>query len=78
MKKLLFAALVATVAVGGALSSQATTYHGQSRSYNCTQSTTLCATIGEDLWLNSANVGDGNPDIAAEDVPTFFDQEKFD
>ena len=80
MKKLSFAAALAIVAVGGALSSYATIYYSTTRpvtGYNCNQTQTLCGSINQDLWTDPQNVGYGWPQIS--NTAVFFVQgEKYD
>lgn len=58
MKKLFFAALVATVAVGGALSTQATTYYGtkppvgDAEEFDCTATQVACSSITQTLYTS--------------------------
>jgi len=55
MKKLFFAAALAVVAIGGALSSKATVYQGVSgQLYNCNTTGTLCSTIPENIRVQGS------------------------
>jgi|GEM_PF-2316981 len=60
MKKLFFAAFVAVVAVGGALSTQANTYIGLTtdKEYNCNGDQTICSEIIDPLDVFVYNSAD--------------------
>ena len=80
MKKLFFGAALAIVAVGAALSSQATIYYNSTRpttGYNCAQTATLCSSLSGNLWDDPDNVGQGNPTVT--NPSTYFqNSEKYD